>query len=213
MRDGAFRANSCRSVDHQKQLKSWRSRRGPARCRGLGSTASCANSQRGGTWCPYRRGRGAPQGGGVVGDGKSVGVPPSASLVQNIALDGGHQGGEAVEQLQRRQEQRAVAARTGFGASQSKRRDPSSRSLSKVKGGAERSIAAGARFRRGRRLRCAPSRPSKSHRHAPIVPSPARHRPQADRAARSCVARARHRARRWRGRQRRPRRWCRTRRR
>src|SRR6266852_4210849 len=48
-------ANSCRSVDHQKQLKSWRSRRGPARCRELGSTASCANSQRGGTWwCPHR---------------------------------------------------------------------------------------------------------------------------------------------------------------
>ena len=45
-------------------------------------------------------------------------------LVQNIALDGGHQGGEAVEQLQRRQEQRAVAARTGFGASQSKRSGP-----------------------------------------------------------------------------------------
>jgi hypothetical protein len=33
-------ANSCRPVDLQKHLKSWLSRRGPARCRGLGSTAA-----------------------------------------------------------------------------------------------------------------------------------------------------------------------------
>jgi hypothetical protein len=37
-REGTVSAKGCRSVGHQKQLKSWRSRRGPARCLALRRT-------------------------------------------------------------------------------------------------------------------------------------------------------------------------------
>ena len=51
-----------------------------------------------------------------------------------------------------------------------------------------RNSAPAARARRGRRPRCAPSRPRKSHRHAPIVPSSGRQRPAASRGARRLAA-------------------------
>ena len=55
---------------------------------------------------------------------------------------------------------------------------------------AGRSSATGAHARRGRRPRCAPSRPRRSRRRVAIAPSPAHHRPAASRGARRCAASA-----------------------
>ena len=50
--------------------------------------------------------------------------------------------------------------------------------------------AVAARARRGRRPRCAPRRPRRSHCRVAIVPSPAHHRPAASRGARRCASQA-----------------------